>query len=139
MNTKTIIAAIAGAITTFLLGWLIYGILLMDFMETHTIKYEGLMINPPRLGVLFASHLIFSLMLAYVFNTWANARTFSSGFTNGLIISGLITLSIDLGYYAFMNLMDTTGLAVDVIVSTLIWSIAGGVIGLVLGKVKMGD
>ncbi|MBK7856274.1 MAG: hypothetical protein IPJ79_16525 [Bacteroidetes bacterium] len=50
MNKKVIAAAIAGAITTFMLGWLIYGMLLMDFMEANTVKYEGLMLNPQNLG-----------------------------------------------------------------------------------------
>lgn len=137
MNTKVILSAIAGAVTTFMLGWLIYGMLLADFMEANTIKYEGLMLNPPRLGVLFASHVTFALLLAWIFDKWANCRNFASGFTTALLLAGLVTISIDLGYYAFMNLFNTTMVVVDIVVNTLIWSLAGGVIGLVLGKVKL--
>lgn len=136
MNKKVIAAAIAGAITTFMLGWLIYGMLLMDFMEANTVKYEGLMLNPPKLGVLFASHLVYALLFAWLFDKWINCRNFASGFTNGLIIAGLVVISIDLGFYAFMNLYNTTMMAVDIVVNSLIWAIAAGVIGFVLGKMK---
>lgn len=136
MNKKIIAATIAGAFTTFMLGWLIYGMLLMDFMEANTVKYDGLMLNPPKLGVLFVSHLAFALLLAWLYDKWINCRNFASGFTNGLIIAGLVTISIDLGFYAFMNLYNTTMMAVDIAVSSLIWAVASGVIGLVLGKMK---
>ncbi|MBK8608530.1 MAG: hypothetical protein IPL84_00865 [Chitinophagaceae bacterium] len=33
---KLLLGSIAGGITTYLLGWVIYGMLLMDFMDSHT-------------------------------------------------------------------------------------------------------
>ena len=35
MNSKVIIAALIGGIVAFLLGWLLYGVLLMDFMASN--------------------------------------------------------------------------------------------------------
>jgi len=43
MIKKLILAALAGSVIQFLLGWLIYGILLANFMNCNTSHYEGLM------------------------------------------------------------------------------------------------
>jgi hypothetical protein len=44
MNARVLIAAFAGAIAYFLLGWLVYGILTPDFYATHSLTqyYNGL-------------------------------------------------------------------------------------------------
>lgn len=49
MNSKFIIASVAGGIASFLLGWLIYGILLMDFMKANSMYYANLMKEPPNM------------------------------------------------------------------------------------------
>ena len=41
MNTKVLLAAIVGGVVAFLLGWLLFGILLADFMDKNMIHYEG--------------------------------------------------------------------------------------------------
>ena len=55
MDKKIITAAIVGAIVSFLLGWLIYGFLLMDYYTEYSVRYEGLMKDPPELWAYFAT------------------------------------------------------------------------------------
>ena len=80
MNTKLLLAALIGAIVAFFLGWLVWGILLMDYYNAYTTQYEGLMRNPPVLWALFLSQLAWTFMFAYIFDKWANITTFKSGF-----------------------------------------------------------
>lgn len=67
MSQRALLAALAGAVTSFLAGWLIYGILLMDFYKANTIVYEGLMKEPPVLWGIFVSGFCSSLLFSLIF------------------------------------------------------------------------
>ncbi|HMQ00500.1 MAG TPA: hypothetical protein PKC24_12020 [Cyclobacteriaceae bacterium] len=138
MNTKTILAGFAGGVFAFFAGWLIFGILLMDFMMGHTTMYDGLMKDPPDFVFIIISNLAYGLFLAYVFDKWADARTLASGFTKGLIISLFITVYFDASMYAFYNLFDMTALLTDVVMGSIFGGLIGAVVGLVLGSGKKG-
>ncbi len=133
MNTKAILAGLAGGVFAFFAGWLIYGILLMDFMMDHTIKYDGLMKDPPDFVFIIISNLVYGLFFAFIFHRWANVKTLAGGFLNGMIISVFLVLSFDTSMYAFYNLFDMTAMLVDVAVGTIFGGLTGAVIGLVLG------
>lgn len=134
MNSKLLVAGLVSGVAGFLLGWLVYGMLLMDFMAAHTTVYEGLMKEPPVYMGIFVSNLCWGLLYAYIFQKWANISDFSSGFSAGLIITALIVISMDVFQYSFMNFGDATMYAVDIVVSTLMGGLMAGVAGMVLGK-----
>ena len=137
MNTKALLAALAGAVFSFLAGWVVFGMLLMDFYMSNTTQYEGLMKGEmPNLVLIFISGLSSSLLIAYIFSKWANVKTFGAGLMNGVIIYFFIVTSFDLSMYAFYNLMNVTLVCVDIVVGTIFGGLMGGVIGLVLGMGK---
>jgi hypothetical protein len=128
MNSKTLLGALIAGVVAFLLGWLIFGILLMDFYTDNTTQYTGLMKNPPEIWVIAVANLVWGLLLAWIFSK-AGINTISKGFSTGLILTLLMVLGFDLFLYAQMNLFNTKILAVDVVLNALF----GGVIGAVLG------
>jgi len=136
MNTKIILAAIAGSILYFLLGWLIYGFLLMDFFVENTKFYEGLMYEMPNFLLYFLANLSLSYLIAFIFQKWANIKTISKGFSAGFFIGLFLSISIDLMFYASMDLYTPTGVVVDIIVNSVIIGVAGGSIGWILGFEK---
>jgi len=80
MNTKVLLAALAGAVTTFLTGWLIYGIALKGFFEGQMVESaKGVM--RPEVGMLhiFLGCLSWALLFALVFSRWAIITTFKTG------------------------------------------------------------
>ncbi len=133
MNSKIIVATIAGGVAYFLLGWLIYGILLMDFYTANTIQYAGLWKEMPNLLLMFLSNLLGAFLLAFIFHRWAGISTFSGGLTGGLILGLILALMWDLYFLSSMNLYSVTLVVVDVIVSTIFTGIIGGLIGWILG------
>lgn len=139
MNTKLILATLAGAILYFLLGWVIYGMLLMDFYEANTVIYEGLNKEMPDLLLLFLSNLAMSFLLAWIFQKWAQIHTLTGGLTAGLLIGFLIGTSIDFMFYSMMNLYTSTLLVVDIIVNTIVVGIIGACIGWILGMGKKSE
>lgn len=136
MSTKVILAGIAGAVVAFLLGWLLWGVLAMDFMMANTTHYEGLMKEMPNLFLIFLSNLIWGLFVAYVFDRWASISTFTGGMVGGLIIALPISLMFDLYFLAGMNLYNVQAVVVDVLLNTVVGVVIGGVIGWVLGTGK---
>ncbi len=137
MFIRILAGAVAGGIVFFFLGWLIFGVLLMEFMKAHTINYPGLMKEPmPDMIPLALANLAWAWLIAFIFEYWAGIRTFVAGLKGGALIIFPLVLGLDLLYMAFMNLYQGfTPLIADVIGSTVIGAIAGGVIGWTLGMV----
>ncbi|MDZ7848423.1 MAG: DUF1761 domain-containing protein [Owenweeksia sp.] len=136
MNGKTILAVILGTVANFLLGFLIYGVLLMDFMQAHTTEYEGLMKNGSGMMIGYAlGSLLFSILLTYVINR-ANARSARGGLTIAAVISFLYAASLNCMFYFGMNLYSGTYLLVDIVAHTVMGAGTGLVIGAVLSRKK---
>lgn len=137
MNTKVLLAALAGAVTLFLLGWLLFGMLLAPWYKSISTP-EGIAAQraPEEmlLWAIFLSNLVSGLLFALIFSRWASISTFRAGAIAGGIISLLIALSLDLGFFAFMKMWTNPAfLVVDPLANAVIGAIAGGVVGWVLG------
>ena len=136
MSTKAILAAVAGTIFAFLLGWLIYGILLMDYFESNVIPYEGLMKETPDMIVIIINNILWAFLFAFIFHRWAGIKTIIGGMTAALIITLPVSLSMDLYVWGSMNLYPFKLVIVDVISSTVLWVLVGGLMGYILGTGK---
>ena len=64
MNFRVLAGSVAGAVTLFVAGYLIFGILIISFMKDHTFQYAGLVKETPVLMVIFLSNLVMAFMLA---------------------------------------------------------------------------
>ena len=135
-TNKILLGGLAGGVALFLLGWIIYGILLMDFASTN---YNQCM-NRPNMEMiwwaLILSNLAYGFLIAYLFS-----RTGTTGFIGGAklgaIIGILLSISIDLGYYSMTTMyVHPSAIVVDIISYTIYIAIAGAVIAWVMGMVK---
>ena len=134
MDKKILLATIVGGVTGFILGFLIYGMLLMSFFEANSNHYEGLMKNPPDIWGYAAGNLLWAWLYSYIFSRWANISTFGKGLSAAITIAIPVSLAFDLYMYAGMNLYKGVGIIfVDVIAGTVISTIMGGVVGAMLG------
>jgi glycopeptide antibiotics resistance protein len=138
MNARVLIAAFAGAIAYFLLGWLVYGILTPDFYATHSLTqyYNGLEKTPPNFLGIFVSGFAYTLLMAIIFGNWANITTIRNGAIAGATLSLLFTLSVDLGMWSTMNLYGRWIVVVDVLVNAVMGAMIGAVVAAVLGYKK---
>ena len=138
MLTRVLAATVAGGITFFVLGFLIYGLVLDPMlMRPNMNTYAGLMNETPVWVPLVLSNLVSALLLAYIFEQWAGIRTFVGGMKGGAVVLFLISLSFQLMFLAFMNLhKNYTPAIADVLGSVVMGAIGGGVIGAVLGMMN---
>jgi hypothetical protein len=139
MNLRVLVAAIVGAIVMFTLGYLIFHLALGTFLHSQMIPYPGLMKEPmPDMVPLALSNFAFAWLYAYIFDQWAGVSTFFGGVIAGITIAIPLAIAIDLQYLAFMNLYRSiTVLFVDVAAIAVMNGITGGVMGIILGKMRV--
>ena len=138
MIARLLAATVAGGITFFILGFVIYGLILDPMvMKPNMNEFPGLMKPEPLFIPLILSNLVSAFLLAYIFDNWATIRTFGGGLKAGAIINFLLGLAFQLLFIAFMNMSKNYIPAVaDIVGSVVMGAIGGGVIGLVLGMMN---
>lgn len=133
MNSKTLIAGIIGGIASFVAGWIIFGILLMNFFSKNMIHYDGLMKEPVEIWAIAAGSLLHGVLLAYIFKL-GGIRSAGSGAIAGGITFLLMSLGVDLMMYAQFNLINFQMIALDVIGTSVLGICAGTAVGWWLGR-----
>ncbi|HJS52393.1 MAG TPA: hypothetical protein VJ781_10875 [Pyrinomonadaceae bacterium] len=134
MSVKTIVAAVAGGVVFFLLGFLIFGIALNQYMQSMTVPYPGLFKVQPNFVAIALFTLTWGGLLAMIFDYWADIRTFAGGAIAGAIVMFLIAFAHEMQTKAFMVLsIGYIPVIVNVLVTAFMGAIAGGVVGAVLG------
>lgn len=128
MNSKTLVGGLIGAVVAFLLGWAVYGMLLMTYFSDNMTPYEGLMKAEPVLWLIFVGGLAWTMLTSYVINA-SGITTVAKGAVCGAILYALMSLGIDLMLHAQMNLLNMNLICVDVLASMVIGAVVGAAIG----------
>ncbi len=133
---RLVLATLGGAGALFLMGYLIWGLILGNIQTEHTTYYDGLGKENPNMWLIFFSMVCTSFVYTWIFDFWGQIATFKTGAKAGALIASIIGLGYDLMYLATMNLYDWTIVGTDLI-GNLAWgAIGGGVIGWILGYQK---
>lgn len=139
MDTKKFfMGTMAGGLTFFLAGWLIYGMALMNFMMEHAGSATGVSRSDEDMvwWSLLLGNFASGALFTYVFLKWTNISSFGGGFRAAAAMSFLMAAGFDFTMYGTSNMMDLTGTVVDILAYTVMAGIGGGVIGAVLGMGK---
>ncbi len=121
MNLKVLVAALVGGVVAFLLGAVLFGMLLAGYYETHMVHYDGLMRAPEEVDLVltFLSNFILALLLAYAFHGMGVADM-RRGALTGAVLGFLLYLCVDLGFIAMMNYFTSPMVVVvDVLANTI--------------------
>ena len=131
-----ILATLVGFVVLFFLGYLFYGMLLMDFYESNSGTATGTMRDEADLiwWALILGNLLQAYFLVYIFGNWANITTFGGGAKAGFILGLIMGFAMNLTMYATSNMMNLTAALVDPFVAAIMMSMTGGVIGVMLGR-----
>jgi len=133
MNSKFFLGGIVGSIVYLLLGWVIYGMLLKDFMTSNgaTMKANSDMVW----WALIVGNVALGFLLAYVIGR--GAASVGSGAGTGFVVGLLVTLGFDLIMYATStNAGSLKLIAADVAASAVLSAIVGAVVGGVMATSK---
>ena len=127
MNTKTLIAAVAGGLTLFVTGGIFYVLLLGDFFTVDVTK------DPPDLLFIAPGEIVFGCLLAWIFSR-SGTSTVAGGAKDGALIGFLIALGYGLLLYGSTTIADLTLYLADAVVWAVRFAAAGAVIGWLLGR-----
>ena len=136
MNLKILKGTLFGGIAYFLLGWLVYGVLMMDFSLSN---YNQCMNRPATDMIWWAmivSNLGYALFLTLILR-WSGAKGLIDGLKTGALIGLLLSFTLDMSFYSTTTMFNSFGvIGVDILVSTFMAAVIGGIIVLLWGKEK---
>ena len=131
---KLLRGTVFGGIAFFLLGWLVWGILLMDFSQSN----YNQSIYLPEDGMIWWALIVSNLVLALMqtlFMKWGQAKTWMDGVKIGVIFGALYALTTDLGFYSMTTvILNAWAIIVDVLAYAVVTGLTGLVIVLTWGK-----
>ena len=133
-NNKILLAGVFGGVTLFILGFLIYGMLLMQFMADNA-GAPGVNKTAEEMSFpwLIISNLAAGFLLAVIYGKYANINTAMAGAQAGALIGFLMALSVDAAMYASTYLYNMKGMITDIVVWTVMCSITSAVVAATLG------
>ena len=135
MEKKIIFSTLAGTVVYFLIGGLVFGVILANMMAEWTKALGDCAVTgQPYLQIILAN-LVMALLLSIVLNRFG-VSTFKGGLVTSAWIVCLIIVWFDIWMFATLKAMTVNIMFFDVIANTIVGALSGGVIGWVLGKVK---
>jgi hypothetical protein len=135
-TNKVLIGGAVGAVVFFLLGWAIYGLLLMDYMTENTNQCMMVPEDEMNLLALFAGNLALTMLLALVLN-WMDVTSMMNGAKVGAVVGLLIALYIDLMFYSMSSMFSNmTAMFIDIAVFTVMSAITGAIMAKVMNMGK---
>lgn len=133
---KILRGTIFGGIAYFLLGWLVWGILLMDFFSANMNQCASRTDGQMVWWAIILSNLVFALLLTLILH-WARAKTIVDGLKFGALFGLLYGSGIAFSYWSMSTMYLNAGAMVtDILVSTVVMAVVGLVIVLTWGKEK---
>ncbi|WP_396157028.1 hypothetical protein [Flavobacterium sp.] len=131
MNVKNfIVGGIVGGIADFLMGWLIWGILLKDTMP----KPEGA--GPENMMFIFLGCMCFGFLVSYVFSQGEGISQCVAGIKMAAGIALFMSLCNNFFYNMYKDAIDIKLMGIDVVASAVIGSVVGAIVAVVNGKMK---
>jgi hypothetical protein len=133
---KILRGTVFGGIAYFLLGWLVWGILLMDFFSANMNQSTS---RPPEEMVWWAiilSNLVMALLLTLILH-WARAKSIIDGLKFGALFGLLYGSALAFSFWSMSTMYLNAGAMVtDILVSTAVMAVIGLVIVLTWGREK---
>lgn len=127
-------ASLAGGVTLFFVGFLLWGLLFAGFFDAHMGTATGVVKAEPALFHLALGQFFWGVLLAVIIARYAGVSGFVPGVRIGALMGFLMSLSVGLNQFSMANLADLTATLTDPFVAAVWSGLGGGVIGLVLGS-----
>jgi hypothetical protein len=131
---KLILSTIIGGIVLFVLGWLFYGVIFMNFMNEG---YGSIMRGPDdfKLWAIIVANLLEAFFLAWIYpKGYKGGSPAKEGFMFGIDFGALIGFPYIFYMWASFPITWQTAL-VDGILAFVMTLITGLVIGLIYGRI----
>ena len=125
-------ATLAGGVAAMVVGYVFYGMLLLDFYATNAGSATGVYKDVPIWWALILGQVLFAAFLTIIMG-WRGDSSAGAGLKTGALVGLVLGLSVNFTFYGTSNIANLTATLVDPIISVIQMGITGAVIGAVLG------
>ncbi len=132
---RFIIGTVMGAITLYVLGYLIFDLALAEFYAANAGSATGLVKDPQVIWAVALGTLSYAALLAFAIGTRAGSTTIVEGLKIGAIVGFLMWFGADFIFYGIFNISNLTLTFVDSLLELIRGGITGAVIATVLGTI----
>jgi len=135
---RLVIGTIVGALTLSATGYVIFGIVFPSFFTNfmNAGSATGVERQPLLLWAIALGMLSYSLLVTYAIWSRAGSFTVGAGMTTGAIVSFLLWFTADFILYGISNVGNLAGTITDPFLELVPGTIAGGVIAVVLARIR---
>lgn len=132
-SKSNLLAGIAGGITHFLLGYLIYGMMMRDFFAENLINANIYRPEGSEIMLFIAlGALAQGFFMSTIYSKWARGiHSARQGVEFGALVGAFVGIGIGLLNYGVMNGLGKKGTLVDAIVAIVFFAVVGLVISVV--------
>lgn len=134
MGKKIMAGTVVGFVVLFIMGYLIWGLLLSSMME-EGMAAAGDCAVQPGMGILAVVHVLLALLLTLILNG-LKVATAKAGLIAGAWISLIMALYVGLWWLGTTPYYETMNMVIDTGGSLVQGAVGGAAIGWVLGKVS---
>lgn len=135
MILRILVSTLTGAVVIFILAGFFFGFLFADFFASQIPpEAVGVYKEAPNFGIIAISDLVYAGMLSFIMINLSGPKTFGRGALMGMVIGFTVVLHFDLLNAATTHLTTGPAIAANVLISSFMSAVGGGVIALVLGK-----
>ena len=131
MNVKNfIVGGIVGGIVDFLLGWLIWGILLKDTFP----KPDGA--GADNVMFIFLGCMAFGFLISYVFSQGEGISNIPAGIKMAIGIALFMSIANNFFMNMYSETLDVKLMAIDILASIVVATGVGAIVAYVNSKMK---
>jgi hypothetical protein len=133
---RYLIGTLAGGASLFLVGYLIYVVLIPNPKFANGPEAALAVRAAPYLPPIIVAELVFGFLLTRALTKSGAMGNVGSAIKTGALIGGLIALASSLLTYGTTGLNTAEGVLYEAVTWAVRWAIAGAVISMVVGKEK---
>lgn len=131
-SKSNLLATLASGIFLFIGGYLIWGVLTVDFFTQHAGSATGVMKDPLDMIYIALGCLFQAFFLSIIYSKWARGvHSAKEGFEFGALIGAFMGFGMGLLWYGTSNLSDLTGVFAEALLDIIFMGIAGMIIAMI--------
>ena len=137
MNTKRLVTGtVVGGVILYVLGYLIFDRMFADFYAANVGSATGAEREPQLVWAVMLGSLSYAALVTLAVGSGGGSSDMVRGVKAGAVVGFLLWFTTDFILYGVSNLSNLTRTAVDPLLELVRSAIAGGVIAVVLGKIR---
>ena len=132
---RFIIGTVVGAITLYILGYLIFDLVFAEFYAANAGSATGVVRDNQVVWAVALGTLSYAALLTLAIGSRASSTTIVDGLKIGAIVGFLMWFSADFIFYGIFNISNLTLTFVDPLLELIRAGITGAIIATVLGQI----